>query len=96
MSGEILLRADEARGLATDVKNASSDASEQFNNLQSRLSALGDNFRGQAADAWQDRYDEWHTSATDLIEALDGLGQFLEAAANAIEDTDTELMSQLS
>ena len=59
------------------------------------LAPLGDSFRGRTADKWDEKYSEWDTSAKDLMDALDGLGQFLSAAADAIEQTDSDLAGQL-
>lgn len=95
MSGEILLRAEDARSAADDVKNAAQDAQDQFNSLKSKLGPLADSFRGRTADKWDERYTEWDTSAKELMDALDGLGVFLNSAADAIEQTDTDLAGQL-
>lgn len=95
MSGEILLRAEDARSAADAVKNAAQDALDQFNSLKARLAPLGDSFRGRTADKWDEKYSEWDTSAKDLMDALDGLGQFLSQAADAIEQTDSDLAGQL-
>ena len=95
MSGEILLRAEEARSSANQVKEAAEQAKNDFESLKGKLAALADNFRGQAATAWDAKYDEWHMGATQMMDGLDGLGQFLEVAANAIEETDTTLASNL-
>ncbi|HWM21684.1 MAG TPA: WXG100 family type VII secretion target [Ilumatobacteraceae bacterium] len=95
MSGEILLRAEDARSAADAVKNAAQDALDQFNALKGRLAPLGDSFRGRTADKWDEKYTDWDTSAKDLMDALDGLGQFLSQAADAIEQTDSDLAGQL-
>jgi WXG100 family type VII secretion target len=95
MSGEILLRAEDARSAADAVQNAAQDALDQFNSLRGRLAPLGDSFRGRTADKWDEKYTEWDTSAKDLMDALDGLGQFLSQAADAIEQTDSDLAGQL-
>ncbi len=92
---EILLRASDARAVATDVQAAASDTTDQFNRLRSRLGDLVDSFRGQTAVAFDDRYTEWAESAAQLIEALDGLGSFLNQAANSIEETDASLAASL-
>ena len=42
MSGEILLRAEDARSAADAVKNAAQDVLDQFNSLKARLAPLGD------------------------------------------------------
>lgn len=92
---EILLRAADARAVAADVQIAANDATDQFSRLRSRLGDLADSFRGQTAVAFDDRYNEWTDSAAQLIEALDGLGQFLSSAATSIEDTDASLAASL-
>ncbi len=95
MSGEILLRADEASAAATDVKTAADEATQQFNRLRTTLGSLGDSFRGQTATAWDAKYNEWHDGAVQMMEGLDGLGQFLQAASDAITETDTSLAGNL-
>ena len=95
MASEILLKASEAKSAADAVKNAAQDAQDSFNTLKATLAPLGDAFRGKTADAWDGRYQEWDKSAKELMDALDGLGQFLQAASDAIEKTDTEIASQL-
>jgi len=92
---EILLRAEDARSAADEVVKAAQDAHDQFQTLKSRLAPLADSFRGKTATAWDGKYTEWDSSAKDLMEALDGLGKFLNSAADAIEETDNSLSSQL-
>ncbi|MDW3217069.1 MAG: WXG100 family type VII secretion target [Acidimicrobiales bacterium] len=92
---EILLKADEARNAATDVKNSAGNAQSDIDALRTRLGALSDSFRGQSAIAWEDRFTEWDTSAKQLLEALDALGQFLNSAADTIEQTDQSIADQL-
>ncbi len=95
MSGEILLKASDARSAATSVTSAAQDAHDSFNSLKSKLAPLADAFRGRTADAWNDKYTDWDKSAKDLMDALDGLGKFLNGAADAIEETDNKLAGQL-
>lgn len=96
MSEEILLRADEARDAAQDVKTASSDAIQAFETLKGRLGGLADSFKGQTATAFDNQYNEWHEGAKQMLEGLDGLGDFLNQAANTIEETDSSIASQLN
>lgn len=92
---EILLKAEDARSAASDMRKAATEATDQFESLRGRLAPLSDSFRGQTAVAFDARYEEWRTSATQLIQALDSLGAFLDGAANAIEETDATLAQQL-
>lgn len=95
MSTEILLKASDARAVASDVKTAASDTTQSFESLRGRLGDLADSFRGQSAQAFDEKYTEWAESAKALIEALDGLGMFLDSAANTIEETDSQIAAQL-
>ena len=95
MSSEILLKASDARGVASDVKNAATETAETFERLRTRLGDLADSFRGDSAMAFDERYEEWAASARSLIEALDGLGQFLDNAATTIEEADLQIAAQL-
>jgi WXG100 family type VII secretion target len=95
MSDEILLKASDARAAAGQVQAAASNATADFNTLKTQLSSMADYFRGKTATAFDARYQEWHTSSVQLNEALDGLGKFLNEAANAIEDVDNQLQGML-
>lgn len=92
---EIMLRASDAREHAKEMTSASADASERFQITRTKLNTLAESFTGQAATAFTEQFQKWDTGAQQVVEALDGLGQFLEAAANAIEDTDTSLANQI-
>ncbi len=95
MSGEILLRAPEARDLAAEMKTASNEAKERFEAMRTRLNQLAESFRGQAATAFDTRYQEWNNGARQVVDALDSLGQWLQNAAQTIEDTDAHLAGGL-
>ncbi len=92
---EILLRADEARGHAQAVMQRAADSQQDMEALRSRLLPLADSFKGRSAEAFDARIEEWQTSAKDLLEALDSLGQFLNGAADSIEQTDQQIADQL-
>jgi WXG100 family type VII secretion target len=92
---EILLRADDARASATEMKKQAADATQNFEQLNSKLQSLADSFRGQTALAFDDRYNEWKNNAKGVIDALDGLGKFLDSAATSIEGVDADLANQL-
>ena len=93
---EILLKADEARGHAVEMKNAANDARDRFESMRGRLNQLAESFRGQAATAFESRYHEWAQGSQQVIEALEGLSHWLDSAANTIEDTDAQLAGGLN
>ena len=95
MSSEILLKATDARAVAIDLKNAATEATDNFDRLRTRLGDLADSFRGDSALAFDERYEEWADSARSLVDALDHLGQFLDSAATTIEEADLQIAAQL-
>lgn len=95
MSSEILVSPVELREHATAVKTQATDATTAFNSMKGRLDALSGQFKGKAAAAFELRWNEWHTNATGLIQALEGLGSFLNASADTIEGVDEQLAQGL-
>jgi len=93
---EILVTPGELKDHAAAIQQQVSATQDQFNTMRTRLDQLGSQFRGQAATAFEGRWDEWHTHATGLIEALEGLGSFLQQAAEVTEDLDTQLAKGLN
>lgn len=92
---QILVSPDELRGHSSAVVSQSQQAEQQFQAMRSRLSQLNSAFQGQAAQMFDQRFEEWHTSATGLIQSLQALGQFLSQAAETVEQTDASLASGL-
>lgn len=92
---EIKLRADEARGMADHVQRESAAAKDQVAKLKSYLSNLTDSFTGQTQVAFEGKFDDWVRGANQMMDGLDGLGQFLRGAADTIERTDAEIAGKL-
>lgn len=92
---EIKVAPDELRQHQSAVSSQAQEVQSAFTSLKARLEPLRSQFSGQAATAFDGRWEEWHTSARGLIEALDGLGQFLKSCADVIEQTDTQLAQGL-
>lgn len=95
MSGQIKLRPDEARAHASDVRTTQADAAELINALRTRMNGLIDSFEGRAQEAFITKLDEVGTGLSDLLNGLDQLGFFLNAAADAIVELDSSLAGQL-
>lgn len=92
---QILVSPAELRSHANNVKTRATTSAADFNALRSQLQALSSAFQGQAATAFQAHYEQWHTSATNLTQALESLGRFLDNSATTIESTDQQLASGL-
>ena len=64
--------------------------------LRSRMDNLSDSFTGRTHEAFIGKLDEWKLASDELLTALGGLGDFLRAAADTIEDVDVQLAGQLA
>lgn len=96
MSEEILLRRSDAEGIAQEMKQASADALERFSQTRSRLSELAESFRGSAATAFQNQFEQWDQGSKQVVDALNDLGEWLNSAAAALSETDSNLASGIS
>ena len=74
---------------------------QQIQSDLTRLKRLIDNLvaAGYVTDAsskqFEASYTEFSTGATKMIQGLNGMGQYLDAAAKAFQETDTQLASAL-
>lgn len=93
MSEEILLKRSEAEGIAQEMKQASLDAADRFSTTRARLNELSESFRGAAATAFDNQYQQWDEGARQVVNSLNDLGDWLNSAANALSDTDAQLAS---
>jgi WXG100 family type VII secretion target len=91
----ILVSPEELRGHAAHVQGKASSAQADFAAMKAHLEALSGAFQGQAAQAFQQHWEAWHQSATNLIQSLESLGRFLQNSADTIEETDRSLASGL-
>lgn len=96
MASNISVTPDQLRQESTHVVTKAGDARTEFGALRTRLLGLEAMFTGAAQDKFQERYTEWDTHAKGLVDALEGLGKFLETAATTLEDTDNQLAQGLS
>lgn len=96
MPGDILVTPAELRQHAQAVQAQAQQTKSEMDSMRSRLQQLSTEFRGQAATAFDNHWNEWHTHAAGLLEALDGLGRFLANTANTIEEVDQQIASGLN
>lgn len=82
--------------MSTHVMQEAAAVRDQVASLRGYLNNLPDAFTGQAATQFDNTFDNWKQCADQVISSLEELGQFLGHAATTIEDTDTQVASQLS
>lgn len=84
----ILANHTEMSRLAARVNQASTVADDEIRSCRTQLATLQDSFQGSTATAFHERYEEWSAAATQLTEALLGLGQWLQGASDTLEAHD--------
>jgi WXG100 family type VII secretion target len=92
---EIMLKASDARGYATEISRAAEDAAATIQSLTTRLNSLSDSFRGAAQQKFEQTYHEWANGQQKAKDALVDLSTWLGKAADQIEEVDRSLASGL-
>ena len=89
---------DEMRQAAGRLRQGKDD----IHNTLGELKALVDNLvsSGYSTDlsspAFHDTYDSFTTGTKQAVDALDGLAQYLEVAAQTLEETDSSLANAIN
>jgi WXG100 family type VII secretion target len=87
----------EMQSAASQLKSGEQQIEGDF----ARLKALIDNLvaSGYVTDSsskqFEVAYTEFNSGATKMIQGLTGMGQYLDAAAQAFQETDTQLAASL-
>ena len=78
------------------LSSGSADIESRLSSLHAQVQGLVDNgWQGSASSAFHELYQQWHTSAGQLKQALDGISKQLSSAATTYEQTEQQLTSQL-
>lgn len=87
----------EMRDAATKLKTGKDDITTSLNQLKSYIGNLISSgfVTEQASVKFGETYNTFTTNATSTINALEGLASYLEQAAQAMADTDTQLATGL-
>jgi WXG100 family type VII secretion target len=87
-----------------DMTDAAARLRQGRDEMEGKLQELGSLIHGlteggfktdQASGAYLDHFTQFQTGTKTAIDGLEGLAHFLEAAAQSIGDTDTQLASQI-
>jgi len=86
------------RDAATRLTNGEHEIESKLRELKSQVDGLisGGYVTDKSSVAFGSSYEEFNEGATKTIQGLEGMGQYLTAAAEALESTDTELAKALS
>jgi WXG100 family type VII secretion target len=85
------------RDAANQLRNGQAEIQQKLGQLQKLVQNLvnGGFVTDRASKQFDQSYNEFTTGATKTIEGLDGMGKYLESAANAFEQADQQLAQGL-
>ena len=85
------VQSDELRQQATTVKAGAAEVNDILARLTGQIQTLASTWEGAASAAFQTRWQEWQTGATQVQQAMDSMGIFLDEAARTYEETEDSL-----
>jgi WXG100 family type VII secretion target len=85
------VQSEELRQQATTVKTGAAEVNDILGRLTGQIQALASTWEGAASAAFQTRWQEWQAGATQVQQAMDGMGIFLDEAARTYEETEESL-----
>ncbi|KQS17128.1 WXG100 family type VII secretion target [Frigoribacterium sp. PvP054] len=85
------------RDAATRLNNGEQDIESKLRELKTLVDSLisGGYVTDQSSVAFGSSYQEFNDGATKTIQGLEGMSQYLNSAAEALEQTDSELAKAL-
>jgi len=85
------------RDAATKLRSGQHEITEKLHTLQKYVQDLvnGGYVTDRSSKQFEQSYNEFNTGATKTIEGLDGLGKYLESAADAFQQADEQLAKGL-
>ncbi|MBB5868609.1 WXG100 family type VII secretion target [Allocatelliglobosispora scoriae] len=83
----------ELRQQSDAVNRGAATVDETVQQLTGQVRDLSGRWRGSAAESFQSLWDEWQRSATQLHEAMTGIGDFLRQAADTYENAEDSIKS---
>jgi WXG100 family type VII secretion target len=86
------------RDSATRLNNGEQDIETKLRELKTLVDGLvsGGYVTDQSSVAFGSSYQDFNEGATKTIQGLEGMSQYLTAAADALEQTDSELAKALA
>jgi WXG100 family type VII secretion target len=96
MSGSLAVTWQELNNASSRIVATEGDIKNQLASLKSLVDGLGGTWQGAASSAYNDLYTKWNASAAQLFESLDGIAKMLAQAAQAYEQTETQLKGSFS
>ena len=81
------------RGKATELRGYRGEHDEIMNKITNLVNGLPEQFKGQAAEAFIEKYNSMQPTFRSFTEMLESFAERLDNNANALEETDNTLAS---
>ena len=87
----------EMQGAATQLTSGEHQIKGDLTKLQTMINQLvqGGYVTDTSSKQFEASYTQFNTGATKMIQGLNGMGQYLDAAVKAFHETDTQLAASL-
>lgn len=87
----------EMQSKASQLRHGQSDLETKLNELRGLVTQLvQDGFTtSRASGAFEASYEQFTSGATRTVQGIEGMAQFLDKAAQALQQTDEQLASQI-
>jgi WXG100 family type VII secretion target len=86
--GFIKVTPEELRNQAAQVTQGATEVQEILTRLLGQIHDLAGRWEGAGSSSFQQQYDEWQQGANMTKQGMEGIGSFLNTAAQQYEDTD--------
>lgn len=99
MAGSFGTSFDVMQKAAQQVDQVSQEITTELSSLLSQIEPVASTWKGQASSAFQALMDRWHTDATKLTQALQGISESLGASTknySAAEDSNQQQISKIT
>ncbi len=94
--GVVHVSPEEMEAVSAKLTAGSGEINAKLLELRNEVQGMSDVFQGQAADSFQQLYENWNQSGNNLNEALGGISTMLNKAAGIYRDTDQQIASQFN
>jgi WXG100 family type VII secretion target len=97
MAANINVTYHEMADAAKQLNTGEATIKDDLNRLQSLITHLVSSgfVTDQASKAFDDSYSQFTKGAVQMVEGLNGMASYLNSAAQAMQDTDTQLASAI-
>lgn len=81
---------------AVQVHTGAARVNEILSQLTGQIQDLAGKWQSSSSEAFQGRWQEWHQGATQIHQAMEDMGNFLQQAAQTYEETEDHLRASAS